>query len=412
MGFPSQKNPMGWSMADAYEVGLSGRTVARLFAKGDHVWLEWDEGYWEEHNHPVLGLCFEHNRAGRVSSALRLPPWFSNLLPEGKLRAWVARDAGVNEQREMQLLAHLGGSLPGAVTVAPCDGAPTAAPPSPEPTSSSTTAQPIRFSLAGVALKFSMLQQGDRLTLPAHDTQGEWIVKLPDDTHPHVPENEYATMLMARDCGIEIPEIRLIHRDQLELPPSVWPARQEWAYAIRRFDREGQRRIHIEDLAQVRGFYPDDKYKGTFDTVAALIYRDRDIASYLEFVRRLFFSFAVGNGDMHLKNTSLIYRNPRNPVISPAYDLLCTAPYRDDPLSEDLGLKLSRSRRFAEVTPRSFELLADRVGAPVPETMQVVSETATRLEQAWSSFADLMAVLPTHQRWLAERLPRVSRQFA
>jgi serine/threonine-protein kinase HipA len=61
--------------------------------------------------------------------------------------------------------------------------------------------------------------------------------------------------------GIDTPEIRLVCREQVEsLPEQAW-AGGSHAYAVKRFDRGPQRElIHIEDMAQVRGFYPEQKY--------------------------------------------------------------------------------------------------------------------------------------------------------
>lgn len=400
----------------AYRVSLAGVVVAHLFRREDHVWLEWQDGYWDDPGRPVLGLAFEDRPGQPVSSHLKLPPWFSNLLPEGRLREWVARDANVSPAREMMLLAHLGRDLPGAVVVD--EVASGAVDPTWRPDVPAALSEPVavgrerlRFSLAGVAFKFSMLKQGDRLTLPARGEGGNWILKLPDSAHGLVPLNEMAMMSMARFVGIEVPEIRLFHRDELPpLPGPAWPASEEWAFGIERFDRTPEGRVHTEDLAQVRSRYPEAKYQGAFESVAALVYRDRDESSYLEFVRRLFFSFAVGNGDMHLKNVSLIYRDPRRPVISPAYDIVCTAPYLDD--EEDLGLKLAGSKRFVAVTPESFSKFARRVGAPESATMEAVGEVASRLAGAWEEVRDQMTGLPVHRKYLDERLPGVGARFS
>lgn len=135
-------------------------------------------------------------------------------------------------------------------------------------------------------------------------------MKLPDVRYADVPTNEFATMKLARAVGIDVPDVVLVHRDELPaLPAHAWPCSEELAFAIARFDRapDGQR-IHIEDLAQVRGFYDHAKYTGSFETVGALIYRNRDVDSLREFVRRLTFNVLVGNGDAHLKNWSLIPR--------------------------------------------------------------------------------------------------------
>lgn len=403
-------------IVESYAVRLGGRTVARLHLRGDVTWLTWQEGYWEDPHHPVLGLRFEDNPTARVRAALRLPAWFSNLLPEGVLRQWVARDTGVNEQREMRLLARLGNSLPGAVTVVPVASGEVDPSWQPQEVVATSPAPSVdgrfRFSLAGVALKFSLLQVGQRLTMPAEGREGDWIVKMPDAVYAAVPSNEFAMMNLAQRCGIDVPEVQLVDRDELpDLPDAAWPRDQRTAYAIRRFDRDGDHRIHIEDLAQVRGFYPEQKYDGAFETAAALVWRHHDDNSYLEFVRRLFLSFAIGNGDMHLKNISLIYRNPRRPVISPAYDLVSTAPYFDrDP--EDLGLKLGRSRRFEDVSPQSFELLAKRIGASPDAARTAIAEVASRLPDAWHGVVDILDPLPTHQQWLEKRLPEISRRFA
>lgn len=409
-----------------HRVLLGGRLVGHLHQRGDYTWLEWQQGYWDDPDRPVLGLRFEDRPTERVSSALRLPPWFANLLPEGRLRDWVARDAGVSPEREMMLLRRLGADLPGAVIVEqvtePVDVRwhPDVVVPGP-PRKPDSQSGP-RFSLAGVALKFSMLRDGERLTLPLRGQLGDWIVKMPGTAYTHLPQNEFAIMECARAVGIDVPRTRLIPRDELpDLPDAVWPGGQDLAYAIERFDRtpEGDR-VHIEDMAQVRGFPPDRKFDGAFESVAAHVYRGHDLPAYLEFVRRLFFSLAVGNTDMHLKNVSLIYRDPRRPTLSPTYDILCTVPYlTPDPI--DTGLKLAGSRRFDRVSEVSFQRLAERVGAPVDETLRVVTEVAMRLERrrsraavtgaGWEQARPGMSALPEHTRFLDARIPQVSVRF-
>ena len=46
-----------------------------------------------------------------------------------------------------------------------------------------------------------------------------------------------------------------------------------------------------------------------------------------EFVRRLVVNILIGNGDAHLKNWSIIYRDKINPQLAPAYDLVSTIHY-------------------------------------------------------------------------------------
>lgn len=381
---------------EQFRVHLHDQLVGRLHRRGDFTRFVFEPDYWDDPNRAVLGLRFEDNPRARHQSHLRLPPWFSNLLPEGRLRDWIARARGTAIEREMELLAQVGHDLPGAVRVIAADerdraqveihdgDAPTTEPDHP--------ANPLwRFSLAGVGLKFSMLSKGDRLVVPGFGQGGDWIVKMPDAVYPDLPWNEWAMMILARATGIDAPEVRLLHRDQVEnLPKLAW-AGGSYAYAVKRFDRGPQRElIHIEDLAQVRGFYPwphdrhEGKYAGSFETVGALIYRRHDVKALQEFARRLAFNILIGNGDAHLKNWSLIYRNPRIPTLAPAYDLVgatffyCPSP--DGP--EEMALKFGRSKRFDDARISMLARLDEKLGAKA-DLADVARITVDRVRAEW-----------------------------
>jgi serine/threonine-protein kinase HipA len=385
-----------------YGIWLGHYRVGTLNQRGDYTWFTFTEGYLTDPDRPVLGLIFEQDLHARYSSALRLPPWFSNLLPEGRLRDWIAADRQVSPDREMELLAQVGHDLPGAVRVLPEDTTPpetgdlatSAGDPDGKDANAGHTGW--RFSLAGVSLKFSMVSKDDRLTLPAHGEGGDWIVKLPDRAYADVPRNEYAMMSLASAVGIDVPEVKLVHRDMLDnLPPNVWPGGEEWAYAIRRFDRDDNRNlVHIEDLAQVRNVYPDRKYNGNFETIAALAYRGRDLNALHEFTRRLTFIILISNGDAHLKNWSLIYPDRRIPKLSPAYDLVCTAAYRADG-PEDLGLKFGGTRRFVCVNVQTFSRLEERLHARGAQLTDIVAETVEQTRAKWPQCSALLHGNPT-----------------
>lgn len=382
-----------------FGIWLRDDRIGLLHQRGDYTWFEFDAHYRDDPDRDVLGLWFEDGLLKRHTSHLRLHPWFSNLLLEGRLREWIADGRGVSADREMELLAQVGHDLPGAVRVLPEDTVPGDTPID-EAMPAGTRGLPAnewRFSLAGVQLKFSMLQEGDRLTLPSFGIGGDWIVKVPDQLHSEMPRNEFAMMSLAAAVGIDVPQIRLVHRDELpDLPDSAWPEHESWAFAVRRFDRADDRSlVHIEDLAQVRGFYPDYKYNGAYETVAALIYRRRDLPALREFARRLAFTILITNGDAHLKNWSLIYRNPRIPTLAPAYDLVSTSMYRETGDEETLGLKLHNTRRFERVTLHSFTRLEEKVGAQDADLAGIAAEIVERVEQAWPSIAESVAEVGT-----------------
>ncbi|MCM1946136.1 type II toxin-antitoxin system HipA family toxin [Streptomyces sp. G2] len=394
-----------------YAVLLHSRRIGTLCQKGDYTRFVVNESYMADPRRPVLGLRFEENLRAPYASALRLPIWFSNLLPEGPLREWIADDRGVSLDREMELLAQVGHDLPGAVQVLPADG-PDDGWEWQEGESSAAvgnrpggtygfpaTDSPWRFSLAGVALKFSMLARGDRLTVPAAGEHGDWLVKFPDYRHPDVPRNEYAVMSLARAAGLDVPDVRLMHRDELEgLPDRMWPNDEQWAYAVRRFDRtmdEQRAPVHIEDFAQIRDKYPQDKYQSSFETVAAIAYRGHDVDSLREAARRIAFAVVAGNGDAHLKNWSLIYRDGRIPSLSPAYDLVSTAPYAPNDEPEDLGLKFGGSKSFERVRLAAFDRLESALGHRFGTTGARLREEATRTvertREHWPQYEEHLA---------------------
>lgn len=382
-----------------FGVWLQEMRAGTLSHRGDFTWFTLDEQYIQDGNRPVLGLIFEEDVHGRHASAMRLPSWFANLLPEGRLREWIAFDSGVSIQREMELLAHVGHDLPGAVRVLPEDQPPeqleVAALPTPLHYEEGESVW--RFSLAGVGMKFSMLRQADRLTLPAHGQGGDWIVKMPDPGYADVPLNEYAMMNLADRSGINVPDCLMVSRDELTaLPNQAWMGSEVKAYAVKRFDRRADgSRVHIEDFAQVRNFPPDWKYRGTLETVGAYCYRRHDLAALEEFVRRVTFNILISNGDAHLKNWSLIYLNPQSPTLSPAYDLVSTALYAvDRSAAEDLGLKLGKSRRFEVQRVEVFERLGSRIGVDGVRLEAVAVETVERVSTAWPEIEFLLRDAP------------------
>ena len=401
---------------ERFDVSLHGKRIGALSRRNDYTWLEFDESYVSDPHRATMGLRFEEDLTARHAANARLPPWFSNLLPEGALRKWIAAARGTTPTREMELLAQVGHDLPGAVQVKLAH----------EPHGQQTPirhefiqqispvrTEPLwRFSLAGVAMKFSMREKGGQFAAPASGDGGDWIVKLPDASHPHVPLNEFTMMTLASRVGIEVPEVRLVHRDSIaSVPDALWPRNEVYAYAVRRFDRAADRQlVHIEDLAQVRGFYPDDKYAGSFETVANLVYRRRDTKALKEFARRLAFYVLVKNGDAHLKNWSLIYRDQRIPTLSPAYDIVSTSVYRPSNQPEDLGLKFCGSRRFATAKLSCFVRLEEKLGTSI-DLVEEVRALVSATQNEWPGVEPLLAEQPGMALAIAASIEEGVKQF-
>jgi serine/threonine-protein kinase HipA len=388
--------------ARALDIFLSDRRIGTIVAlDGDRSIFSFAEDYVTDEERPTLSLGYRDTYGALLSEPrayrVRLEPFFSNLLPEGALRDYFARRAGVKTVREFALLASLGGDLPGAVRAIPsnadvleeqwnsvAEGA------------GQGSSARLRFSLAGVQLKFSALKnQGKRggLTIPVGGEGGEWIVKLPSTNYPNVPENEFATMRLASLVGIDVPEIELLPLNSIEGLPEGIDQLGETAFAIRRFDRSSQGRIHMEDFAQIFRVYPDDKYdSASYRNILTVLADATDEESIDQFVRRLTFCVLIGNGDMHLKNWSLIYPDGRHPILSPAYDLLSTVAYLPGELS---ALKFRRSKDWREFNEETLVRMADKARVAATPVLRAARETIERFDAAW---AQEKANLPLTQR--------------
>ena len=155
-----------------HAVYLNSVHIGDLIYRGNVTRFRFVDDYWSRPDRPVLGLQFEDNPKSEPRGNMKLPSWFSNLLPEDPLRTWIANDRDVSPDREMELLIRIGRDLPGAVIVDEVARESAEAGPTVLDSRSSELDQEnnqLKFSLAGVAMKFSTLQRGDRLE-PTHLT--------------------------------------------------------------------------------------------------------------------------------------------------------------------------------------------------------------------------------------------------
>lgn len=370
------------------DVRLYDRSIGSLtLLPGDRTIFAFNDDYVANENRPTLSLSFKDDMGGLITG-LRptqrvVPPFFSNLLPEGSLRKYLAERASVNQQREFFLLWALGQDLPGALSIHPGEGE--AMPPeAAEARDQARGNTALRFSLAGVQLKFSAFQNEGKaggLTIPAEGVGGSWIIKLPSQQFAGVPENEFSMMTIARQMGMDVPEIRLMDLAEIGNMPEGLGELRGQALAIKRFDRTENGPVHVEDFAQVFGVSPDHKYeKRSYRSIAGVLAIETTDADAAEYFRRLVFSTLIGNADMHLKNWSLIYPDRRTPMLAPAYDLLSTIPYIKD---DSAALNYARTRKMAELSVDELRYMAAKALLPEKLVVSTALETVDRFQAVW-----------------------------
>jgi len=356
---------------------------------GDRILFAFNDTYVEDENRPVLGLSFKDSLGELITNfkptQTRVMPFFSNLLPEGHMRTYLAERAGVNPAREFFLLWALGMDLPGAITIKPADGEAWPSDDDNNDGDQNHHQNALRFSLAGVQLKFSAISETKGgLTIPAKGVGGSWIVKLPSREFAGVPENEFSMMMLARLIGMDVPALQLVDVAMINNLPEGIGTLNEQALAIDRFDRlKGGNAIHIEDFAQIFQVYPDDKYKkASARNIAQVIAAEGSDVDISEFVRRLTFNTLIGNADMHLKNWSLYYPDHRNAALAPAYDFISTIPYIPD---HNAALNFSRTKRFDEFSKDELSHLAAKAMLPEKLVLETALETVDLFHQHWQT---------------------------
>ena len=375
-------------MADVLDIWLGDVKVGKIVrTPGEFNAFNFDEAYRQSPSRPILSFSFLGPdftlRKDQKPTSRVLPAFFANLLPEDKLRSAMEKyHAGaVRPDNDFDLLAALGSDLPGAIRAIPDENTPV-------PPAAKAAKGKARFSLAGVQMKLSVMKNAGKeggITLAVGDTgDGKYIAKFPSLTHIGLSENEFAMLALSEAIGMDVPERELVDSADFEgIPPELNTVTTGKVLMVRRFDRApGGQRIHMEDFCQVFGLPPGRKYDAASShDVAKVFNRAVSLDAAVEFVRRLAFSALIGNGDMHLKNWSLIYRGDGTAAeIAPIYDFLSTVAYLPN---DDLALSLGGTKAFKSLTPTRWENFASRAAIPFGAVKDAVSSVVSDVNEKW-----------------------------
>ena len=149
------------------QILLNEREIGTLSQlPGDRNLFVFNEDYVNDIARPTLSLSFKDKAGGLITNIrptqTRLPTFFSNLLPEGEMRTYLAERANVKPEREFYLLWALGEDLPGAIRAVPIADSRLLQLNDDRDKSANIELDEdplLRFSLAGVQLKLSALER-------------------------------------------------------------------------------------------------------------------------------------------------------------------------------------------------------------------------------------------------------------
>lgn len=202
------------------------------------------------------------------------------------------------------------------------------------------------------------------------DGEELWLAKFTSvhDTHP-IEQMEVATLLLAKACGIRVPEVRL------ELATSPYPVA-----LIKRFDRRGPERIPY--ISARTALAKRGTEAGSYTEIAEFIraWSAAPTADLHELFLRLVFTILVSNNDDHLKNHGFVYAGNDRWRLSRLFDVN-PAPEREPHLETAImeGGPFDRSIDLALESCEFFDLTQ-------PVAAQIIRTAAGTISKNWRSY--------------------------
>jgi serine/threonine-protein kinase HipA len=334
----------------------------RFVFRYDDGWLKSTSVFPLSLSLPLRGEPYEDDAAR---------PFFANLLPEGEIRALIARQFRLSEQNVFALLEKIGGECAGAVSILPGGAKPVVRSGYREldeeglhKVLAELPRRPllagekgIRLSLAGAQNKLPVfIDDKKKICIATGNSPSTHILKPPIPRIEESVENEAFCMELASRFGLPVADA-LIRKNQ------------DTILVVSRYDREKNNdgtilRLHQEDFCQALGILPEQKYESeggpSLEKCFTLLkeHSIRPAADQRALLGWTIFNVLIGNADAHAKNLSILFTD-KGPRLAPFYDLLSTQVYPN--LAEKLAMKIGGENRVGWLHARNWERFADVV---------------------------------------------------
>ncbi len=352
--------------------------------------------------------------------AKRMRPYFDGLLPEGGARSAIASRLHVSYAAYVKLLNAVGHECIGAVSLqGPSQTSEDGYSPVKEETFvrlsrqsyplAAEVSERARFSLAGSQAKIALYRSSDgKWFEPSGLAPSTHILKPAGTRFPDSAVNECLCALAAGRLGLDVPKVELMDVDG----PIICTERfdRDLSNSVRAVDGlPVPARLHQEDCCQALGIVPERKYEeggaSYLDKLVGLVnsVSTNPIDDLWKLWDMVIFNYLIGNCDAHLKNFALLrdftWRELR---VAPAYDLVCTSCYGG--LSRRMAMSIGRAHVLDDVSARSFEEQAKKMGLPSGRAMVRVEELAHSVVSAIDHSAFAMKKNGVRCEELADRV--------
>ena len=218
------------------------------------------------------------------------------------------------------------------------------------------------------------------------DDYEPWIVKFANTSDGHdTGAIEYVYALMAKEAGIEIADTHL------------FPANKGAGYfASKRFDRDGQKRIHMHSAC---GLLHSDFRTPSLDyedLIALTGILTRDIREVEKMFRLAVFNVLAYNRDDHSKNFSFLMNENGEWILSPAYDLT----FSSGPSGEQSTMVMGEGKN---PSVEHLKKLGKEAKIAPAKTNEIIEQTCHVLSQ-WKALAQKYGVSKTNIKLIGEKI--------
>ena len=312
---------------DGQEVGRFSEHHA---ADGSLFTFEYTEGATTE---DLASLTMIPRPLQRRFDSRDFPPAFDMVLPEGERRLRIEAARKIMRTDAFSLLSYVGANPVNRVRFLQPGAAPDQEVPQlPTPTELANNSAgqalfqklmadiDLRQGIAGVQPKVLGAVEGARKMSPELRQQrgSTHILKASTRTYPFLATNEFICLKIFEMAGLAIPNITLSADGELLL--------------VERFDvlADGKH-LGFEETAVLMGESSATKYQRDYgsmiESLALFVEPQSEAAMRRDISKALVLNWLLGNGDAHLKNFGVLYRDDLDVRLAPFYDVVSTLPY-------------------------------------------------------------------------------------
>jgi len=216
-----------------------------------------------------------------------------------------------------------------------------------------------------------------------------YLLKFPGPDDPEdIAAIEMAYAMMAKDAGVAMPETRLLQGDQ-----------QQLNFAARRFDREGNRRVHVQSASGL--LYADIRIPALDYTDLILLTRflTRDQRECKTLFALAVFNVLAHNRDDHARQFSFIMQRDGAWQLAPAYDLTWSPGPGGEHSSSVLG-------HGKNITRSHLVALSKKADIEEQDAAQIIERTEIAIDR-WNTYAAEYGVSQASAAMIHAALARV-----